>query len=71
MLYKNRLSADLNLAVIPKYFLFDFINTEGYFVRHRLVLVKVQNCESLIVGQGRFGLGKYIIDGSNSSFHSR
>ena len=42
---KNRLSADLNLAVIPKYFLFDYINTEGYFVRHRdrLVLVKVQN----------------------------
>ena len=35
---KNRLSADLNIAVIPKYFLFDFINTEGYFVRHRLVL---------------------------------
>ena len=48
-LQKNRLSADpraimgLNKAVIPKYFLFDFINTEGYFVRHRLVLVKVQN----------------------------
>ena len=37
------LLADLNKAVIPKYFLFDFINTEGYFVRHRLVLVKVQN----------------------------
>ena len=37
------LSADLNIAVIPKYFLFDFINTEGFFVRHRLVLVKVQN----------------------------
>ena len=36
------LLADLNEAVIPKYFLFDFINTEGYFVRHRLVLVKVQ-----------------------------
>ena len=52
-LQKNRLSvypraimellADLNKAVVPKYFLFDFINTEGYFVRHRLVLVKVQN----------------------------
>ena len=52
-LQKNRLSAypraimgllaDLSKAVIPKYFLFDFINTEGYFVRHRLVLVKVQN----------------------------
>ena len=52
-LQKNRLSvypiaimellADLNKAVIPKYFLFDFINTEGYFVRYRLVLVKVQN----------------------------
>ena len=55
MLYKNRLSADLNLAVIPKYFLFDLINTERYFVRHRLVLVKVQNYESLIVGQGRLG----------------
>ena len=26
---------------------------------------------SLIVGHGRFGLGKYIIVGSNSSFHSR
>ena len=37
------LLADLNKAVFPKYFLFDFINTEGYFVRHRLVLVKVQN----------------------------
>ena len=37
------LLADLNETVIPKYFLFDFINTEGYFVRHRLVLVKVQN----------------------------
>ena len=61
MLYKNRLSTDLNKAVIPNYFLFDFINTEGYLVRHRLVLV----------GQGRFGLGKYIIVGSNSSFHSR
>ena len=55
MLYKkNRLSADpraimghlgdLNKAVISKYFLFDFINTEGYFVRHCVVLVtKVQN----------------------------
>ena len=54
MLYKkNRLSADpraimglladLNKAVIPKYFLFDFINTEGYFVRHLIVLLKVQN----------------------------
>ena len=32
MLYqKNRLSADLNKAVIPiKYFFFDFINIEGY-----------------------------------------
>ena len=48
MLYKkNRLStdpraimgllADLNKAVIPKYFLFDFINTEGYFVRYYVV----------------------------------
>ena len=28
---KNRLSADLNKAVIPiNYFFFDFINTEGY-----------------------------------------
>ena len=35
---KNRLSADLIIAVIPKYFLSDFINTEGYFARHRLVL---------------------------------
>ena len=54
MLYKkNRLSADpraimglladLNKAVIPNYFLFDFINTDGYFVRHRLIFVKVQN----------------------------
>ena len=31
MLYKkNRLFADLNKAVIPKYFLFNFINTKGY-----------------------------------------
>ena len=37
------LLADLNKAVIPKYFLFDFINTDGYIVRHRLVFVKVQN----------------------------
>ena len=43
MLDKKRLSADLNIAVIPKYFLFDFINTEGYFVRHCIVLVEVQN----------------------------
>ena len=30
MLYKNCLSANLNKAVIPKYFLFNFINTKGY-----------------------------------------
>ena len=27
---KNRLSADLNKAVIPKHFLFKFTNTKGY-----------------------------------------
>ena len=46
MLYNKKPSFSRSKShngTLDRYFLFDFINTEGHFVRYRLVLVKVQN----------------------------